>query len=283
MDCQYPLSPRARRSGQGWSDACPAHHDRNNSLSVSVGRDGRLLLCCHAGCTFAEIIAAAGMTPQQIHAKASPSAQRSQKIRDDAKADRKRADALAIWDSCRPIKETLGETYLASRGIRQGFDALRFHDALKHGDDGQLYPCIVGKVERGSEMVGVHRTFLTADGVKKDRRMLGACSGGAVRLSEGPRGIVVAEGIETALSAMALHHPEGFSIWAALSAPGIKALQLPLEPSSLYTYADGDEAGTTACLQLGGRAGQLGWYSRTSVSPKSRDLNDELKEREGLK
>ena len=37
---------------------CPAHDDRVNSLSVSVGRDGRILLHCHAGCTTEAILAA---------------------------------------------------------------------------------------------------------------------------------------------------------------------------------------------------------------------------------
>ncbi|WP_455480983.1 hypothetical protein V3564_00890 [Bartonella sp. B12(2025)] len=35
---------------------CPVHDDRNPSLSLSDSDDGRLLLCCHAGCPFSEII-----------------------------------------------------------------------------------------------------------------------------------------------------------------------------------------------------------------------------------
>lgn len=41
---------RPRRSGSGWSACCPAHEDRNPSLSLSEGDDGRALLHCHAGC-----------------------------------------------------------------------------------------------------------------------------------------------------------------------------------------------------------------------------------------
>ena len=280
----FPLSPYAVRSGTGFSDRCPAHDDRHNSLSLGTGREGQLLIFCHAGCSFNSIVEATRLVPPApFGVQTNPSARRSQEIRDRVAADRKLAISREIWDSCRPIDGTIGEAYLASRGIRQGFDALRFHDALKHGDDGQLYPCIVGKVERGPEMVGVHRTFLTADGAKKDRRMLGACAGGAVRLSYGSNGIVVTEGIETALSAKALHHPKGFSVWAALSASGVKALQLPPFPSALLIYADGDEKGVSASIALGERAAKLGWAAATIRSPKSRDLNDELKEREGLK
>ena len=37
---------------------CPAHEDRNPSLSVSEGADGKVLVHCHAGCTPEEITAA---------------------------------------------------------------------------------------------------------------------------------------------------------------------------------------------------------------------------------
>ena len=36
-------------SGGEWSARCPAHRDRVNSLSISEGADGRVLLHCHAG------------------------------------------------------------------------------------------------------------------------------------------------------------------------------------------------------------------------------------------
>jgi hypothetical protein len=57
----------------------------------------------------------------------------------------------------------------------------------------------------GSDAFAVHRTYLLPDGSGKaaidpDKMMLGAVAGGAVRLTDGPGGLVVAEGIETALS-----------------------------------------------------------------------------------
>ncbi len=44
-----------------WTAKCPAHEDRVNSLSVSQGRDGRVLLHCHAGCAVEDIAAALGV------------------------------------------------------------------------------------------------------------------------------------------------------------------------------------------------------------------------------
>jgi predicted P-loop ATPase len=40
----------AHKTSHGWTCRCPAHEDRKASLSLSVGRDGRLLWKCHAGC-----------------------------------------------------------------------------------------------------------------------------------------------------------------------------------------------------------------------------------------
>lgn len=47
----------ARKQGAGWSAKCPAHDDKRESLSIGES-NGRLLLRCHAGCTFDEILAA---------------------------------------------------------------------------------------------------------------------------------------------------------------------------------------------------------------------------------
>lgn len=51
----------ARRSGAGWIARCPAHDDRQPSLSIRAGRDGRVLICCFAGCATDSVLAAAGL------------------------------------------------------------------------------------------------------------------------------------------------------------------------------------------------------------------------------
>ena len=48
----------AQRSGNGWKARCPSHADENPSLSISEGRNGRVLLYCHAGCSQSDVIAA---------------------------------------------------------------------------------------------------------------------------------------------------------------------------------------------------------------------------------
>lgn len=62
---------RVKRSGSGWSASCPveanhAHGDRNPSLSVAEGADGRVLLTCHTGCCFEDICAAIKVEPADL-------------------------------------------------------------------------------------------------------------------------------------------------------------------------------------------------------------------------
>jgi hypothetical protein len=56
------------RPGGGWDALCPAHEDDRPSLSVGVGKDGRVLLKCHACCTAEEVVAALGLTMSDLYA-----------------------------------------------------------------------------------------------------------------------------------------------------------------------------------------------------------------------
>lgn len=55
-------------SGDGFSACCPGHEDRRASLSISEGRDGRVLLRCHAGCELRDIVAALGLELSDLFA-----------------------------------------------------------------------------------------------------------------------------------------------------------------------------------------------------------------------
>lgn len=50
-----------RRNGNGWMALCPAHADKNASLSIR-DEGGKILIHCFAGCTVEAICAALGMT-----------------------------------------------------------------------------------------------------------------------------------------------------------------------------------------------------------------------------
>lgn len=54
---------RVRRTGpDSWLASCPAHEDRNPSLTVSRKGDGGILARCHAECGIEAIVAAVGLT-----------------------------------------------------------------------------------------------------------------------------------------------------------------------------------------------------------------------------
>jgi hypothetical protein len=64
--------PSARKSGQGYIAKCPAHEDHHPSLSISEGRDGCVLLKCHAGCAFEEIVIALGLQLKDLFRANTP-------------------------------------------------------------------------------------------------------------------------------------------------------------------------------------------------------------------
>jgi putative DNA primase/helicase len=55
------LTERTGGTGRNGKWPCPAHDDRNPSLSVSQGNEG-VVLYCHAGCTTEDVVAALGLT-----------------------------------------------------------------------------------------------------------------------------------------------------------------------------------------------------------------------------
>jgi hypothetical protein len=59
-----------RRSSRGWIALCPAHADKNPSLSIDE-RDGKILLHCFGGCTKEAVLAALEMEPKDLFAEAA--------------------------------------------------------------------------------------------------------------------------------------------------------------------------------------------------------------------
>jgi phage/plasmid primase-like uncharacterized protein len=129
------------------------------------------------------------------------------------------------------------------------------------------------------DVVAVHRTFLVADGRKKapvsqNKMMLGPCTGGAVRLAAAGKVLILAEGIETALSVQAA---TGLPAWAALSAGGIEGVLLPDIPlaSEIILAADHDDAGLRATNTAAEKWTRQGRAVRIAVPPEpGTDFND---------
>jgi len=54
---------KAKRTGaDSWVCCCPAHEDRNPSMTVRELDDGRILIHCFAGCSVEEILSSLGLS-----------------------------------------------------------------------------------------------------------------------------------------------------------------------------------------------------------------------------
>lgn len=58
------------RNGSGWQALCPAHADKNPSLSIDL-RDGKILFHCHAGCSQEAVLAALGIEARELFLRAN--------------------------------------------------------------------------------------------------------------------------------------------------------------------------------------------------------------------
>jgi putative DNA primase/helicase len=244
-----------------------------------------VLVYCHAGCTQDEVIAALrtrGLWPTAVFGAPARRARSSSSV-DAPSADsvRRSEHAMALWDQGLPIAGSVAETYLRSRGIAiEAPPALRFHEKLKHGPTDSCWPALLGLITDSvsAKPIGLHRTFLTFDGsgkapIEPAKMMLGRAHGVVVRLGEVTDQLMVAEGIETALSVQqACSEP----VWAALSASGLKSLNLPPGINSITILADGDPTGEAAALDAARRLKTPVRSVRIVRTPAGRDFNDIL-------
>lgn len=59
---------KVKRTGrESWIACCPAHEDKNPSMTVTEKDDGRVLIHCFAGCSVDSILGAVGMTFSDIY------------------------------------------------------------------------------------------------------------------------------------------------------------------------------------------------------------------------
>ena len=271
-----------RKYGAAPCPVCqPERNKHQNALTLADGRNGRLVLDCKkSGCAFLDILAAVGVrTGDYVPPDAATLAKREAEQR--AEAIKRSTQAKQVWTEAQSITGTVAETYLRNRGITCDLSqALRFHGNCWHGPTAKRFPALVAAVQ-GASLPAIHRTYLLNDGSGKAdtdpaKLMLGGITGGAVRLSDGQGPLVVAEGIETALSLASGILQTPATVWAALSTSGVRGLRLPDQPGRLTVAPDGDTAGREAANALAARAHALGWQVSLLPAPDGCDWNDVL-------
>jgi hypothetical protein len=284
---ELTLSLRGQWHGRYGCAPCPVCQPERrrdqNALTLTDGKAGLLAHCKKSGCEFRDILAAADVQPGDYR-KPDLSEIIRRKAQDSTDALRRSEAAKRVWHEAKPITGTFAETYLRGRGISCALpDSLRFHPRCYHGPSKSEVPAMVALVQ-GGDGFAIHRTFLRADGSGKaglpdgDKMMLGRVCGGAVRLSETPRRLVVAEGIESALSLLCGLLSEPATVWAALSTSGLRSLRLPDVPGLISIATDPDPQGREAAHILAKRAHGLGWRVSILDPGNGRDFNDILNE-----
>jgi hypothetical protein len=256
------IALKGRRNGKGWLVSCPCPNhgngrgDRNPSLSVTDG-DDRLLLRCFAGCQFPDII----------------NALRHRGLLNDNRVERRDAPrivpkiepdklALELWENAGPIEGTIAQEYLQRRGIL-------------------LTPPCLGHY-RGSLIAAVHQPYhgitaiqktpIRADFSRGDRMTKGPLGNGAVRLGAAQEIMGIAEGTETALSAMML---TGMSVWASLGGGRLHNVELPAFVREVHIFADNDTPGREAAYRASDVHLKLGrTVEMRRPPPEFKDYND---------
>ena len=101
-----------RKAGRGWTARCPAHDDREPSLSIRDADDGKVLVRCHAGCDQRDVIAALkerGLWDGKRARTLRRASRRTVAERQPDQGDAQRSEAaLAIWQSAIPARRNAG-------------------------------------------------------------------------------------------------------------------------------------------------------------------------------
>ncbi|MFA5957754.1 toprim domain-containing protein [Hyphomicrobium sp.] len=191
-----------------------------------------------------------------------------------------------LFRASRPIQGTLGQRYLQSRGVTMSISpaAVRYHPRCYFRDDDkaqlQLWPALIAAVtDLDGRISGVHRTYLALDGSGKapfnePRRAMGNLYGNGVRLGKVDDVVVIAEGLETTLSTVALM-PRLPAV-AALSTSQLFLFRLPPGLKRIYIAADNDAAGDMAATRLEKRASDAG-IECLRLCSELKDWNDDLR------
>jgi len=170
-----------------------------------------------------------------------------QRADDDTTAGRR--EAREIWASSKPAGDTLAETYLRARAINlPPPPSLRYHGATIYQPSGVRLPALIAAVSGPDKRVtAIQRIYLRTDGtgkagVRVPKMSRGSLGNGAVRLALAGEALGLAEGVETALSAMEIN---GIPTWAALGTR-FDAIAIPETVTRLTIFADNGDAGERA-------------------------------------
>jgi putative DNA primase/helicase len=234
----------------------PGHSAKDRSLSVAPSATDPDGFVCfsHARDAWQDcrdhVRARIGGRPSEYRETAKRQAKRQEASTDNS------ARARQLWGEAVEPRGTLAERYLNnSRGLELTDDVadrvVRFHGACPwRRDNGEIerrpVMLTVFRSITDDKIMAVHRTLLSDDGRKLDRRMLGPVGGAAIKIdidSDVEYGLTICEGFETGLAGRAL----GFRpVWAVGSAGAIAEFPVMAGINALTIMAETDDSGANA-------------------------------------
>jgi CHC2 zinc finger len=214
---------RVKRSGHGWIACCPAHDDRQPSLSVWDSEDGWVRFRCFAGCTREAIVAALGLSLVDIgpdrDARAVPSdpvaPAHQSPVNPRSSTDSTGSDATGALDRLdhEGLRACTLEVYAEAKGLPVEFlRELHLEDAKYAGAQAIRIPYVNAE---GEEQAVRYRVAIDGDDKFRWKKRSKLCLYGLTRLRGArDRGYVVL--VEGESCAQTLWH-HGFP---ALGLPG---------------------------------------------------------------
>jgi hypothetical protein len=196
--------------------------------------------------------------------------------------------AKETWDSGKPLKGPVVETYYAWRGLAvPKTENLRFVASLKHYKNGGSYPAIIAKAESAKGvMTGVQRTWLALDGAGKapvDKKLqkmsLGVIKGSMVRLAEPRDGapLILGEGVESVQTVL---QATGYPGAATLGTAGLSAASLSDNEKDVILLGENDGGKNAAAIaKVAPELKKRGIRVRVAWPPEGfKDFNDMVKD-----
>lgn len=227
---------------------CPTHDDRNPSLTIRDGAKS-LLLKCHAGCEWRDIISAIGaLGLWKCHDNTIPWAAPEPVVWHTLDgAPKKTILACRIWqDAIRPVlPDTPAGKYLIGRGIAPPWPETLASGTLRHPETKETVSALI--VARHCPVVGlvrgIHQIFVTEDGQKYPsetvKMSLGSITGGRAELISPERKLILCEGVESALSAWRLFKTPAWAMCGGFPS----SIKLPGVVREVHIVADNDRDG----------------------------------------
>lgn len=298
-----------RKAGSEWAAPCPFHREKTPSFFVNDRKGFYHCFGCGAHGDAISVIMQLGHKSfhdavtellgsepilesnvakfeRKLRETTQEYVENSGRFDGDAEERARLHEARAIWRNRKPIKGTIAERYLIEhRKLRPPFpDVLAFAPSLYFGPAQKQCPALIAALhDSADDLCAVQRIYLDAETGdkaeprKQSKRTKGPMRDGAVKLGTPGRLLGIAEGIETALSAMRLY---SFPVWASLGAQRMKALRLPDNVKEVMIFRDNGDVGFKEAIAAAEKFEYEGRAVMIEAPPEQfQDWNDALKAR----